>query len=437
MKTSHLVYGSLLFLILCSCADAGQPSPESEYVSRKEYEALKKELDELKAKIAALEKSPPPDTHTRQKLESLAQELTTVKAMAEESALGDTKLLITGDAEMGFTNQRGTNSSFSASFNPMLLWQLDDRLFFEGALEMNLNGPDDNGDNSSANVELDSAYLTYILDDSLVFGGGFFPVPFTAYHNHFDPAWINKLPTDPLVYGDNGLAPDSAVGVFVTGAHPYGNEKGIINYAAWVTNGPALITEDPDAAGSFNFDNYNDQNNNKAVGGRIGLIPTPSLEIGYSIQYAKVSPDNFEPLNATMQGIDLNYVKKIDRIKGRLTTRAAWVWSRVGEATYDPTGEFGFGPLRFDNNRDGGYLEVAYRPTEVDDKALRDFEFVMRYDRLNVSSDAPGGGDRTQWTPGIDYWITPRTVLKTAYVFDNPEIDEDQSGFLLQVATGF
>ena len=80
---------------------------------------------------------------------------------------------------------------------------------------------------------------------------------------------------------------------------------------------------------------------------------------------------------------------------------------------------------------------MAYRPTEVNDKTLRDFEFVMRYDRLNVSSDAPGGGDRTQWTPGIDYWITPRTVLKTAYVFDNPEIDEDQSGFLLQVATGF
>jgi hypothetical protein len=435
MKTPHLLCGSLLFLVLCHCAYAQQPPNESEYVSRKEYEALKKELDELKAKFAAFEEQTSSDVQTQQKLEALAQELTAVKTMAAESVLGETKLLIAGDADMGFTNLNDTDSSFSASFNPMLLWQLNERLFFEGALEMELSGPDDNGDNSDAEAELDSAYLTYIVNDSLAVGGGLFPVPFTAYHNHFDPSWINKLPTDPLVYGDNGLAPDSAVGVFATGARPVG--KHIINYAAWVTNGPALITEDPDAAGSFNFDNYNDQNNNKAVGGRIGWLPTPALEIGYSVQCAKASPDNFESLHAIMQGVDLNYVKTIDRIKGRLTSRAAWVWSRVDEATYDPMGEFGFGPLRFDNNRDGGYLEVAYRPTEADDEALRDFEFVMRYDRLNVSSNAPGGGNRTQWTPGIDYWLAPRTVLKTAYVFDNWEHNDDQSGFLVQLATGF
>jgi hypothetical protein len=435
MKVSRLLFGSVCFLLLWSCAYAKQEPNESEYVSRKEYEALKKEFEELKSKLASIEEKAVSNEQTQQKIESLDKKLTEVKSKAESSALGDTKLLITGGFDAGFTNQKHSNSSFNVGFNPMFLWELNDRLLFQGDIDMKLTGPNQNGTNSGTDTKLSSAFLSYLLNDYATIGMGLFPVPFTAYHNHFDPAWINKLPSDPLIYGDNGIAPDTAVGVFVTGAYP--NKQSKINYAAWVTNGPALITEDPASAGSLNFDNFNDQNNNKAIGGRLGLMLTPSLEIGYSAQYSKVSPDNFKSLTSTMQGIDLNYVKKIDSIKGRLTTRGAYVWSQLGKATYDPTGVHGFGPLRFNNNRDGGYIEMAYRPTEVEDKFLKNLEFVLRYDRLNVASAAPGGGNRSQWTSGIDYWITPKTVFKTAYTFDNQQGGPGQSGFFVQLATGF
>ncbi len=435
MKAAHILFGSIFFLFSCFPVCAENDPNECDCVSRKEYNALKKEFDDLKAEFQSLKQSSESQTQVRQHVEQLDRKISKVESIAQKTQLGDTKMLIVGDAEIGFTNQKKSNSTFSAQFNPMLLWQLNERLFFEGALELSLSGPDDNGDNSDSSAELDSAYLVYTLNESAVVGAGLFPVPFTSYHNHFDPGWINKLPTDPLVYGDNGIAPDSSLGVFVTGAFP--RRKNIINYAAWVTNGPALITDDPDAAGSLNFDNHTDQNNNKALGGRIGILPSPFLELGYSIQYAKVSPDSFESLYSTIQGVDLNYVRTLECIKGRITTRGAWVWSRLGEATYDPMGTLGFGPLRFNNNRNGGYFEIAYRPTEIKDEILKNFEYVIRYDRLDVSDSAPGGGIHEQWTPGIDYWLTPRTVLKTAYIFDNQENAEDQDGVVFQFATGF
>jgi hypothetical protein len=107
----------------------------------------------------------------------------------------------------------------------------------------------------------------------------------------------------------------------------------------------------------------------------------------------------------------------------------------LSDATYDPMGALGFGPLRFDNDRNGGYAEVAYRPTDATQRMARNLEFVLRYDRLDIPSDARGGGAREQWTPGIDYWITPRTLLKAAYTFASSGPDADL--FALQFATGF
>jgi hypothetical protein len=50
---------------------------------------------------------------------------------------------------------------------------------------------------------------------------------------------------------------------------------------------------------------------------------------------------------------------------------------------------------------------------------------------------APGGGAEQRWTPCILYWITPTTVAKVAYEFDNREDGSGQDAFLFQLATGF
>ncbi len=398
---------------------AADPNSKGNYVSRQEYDALRKELNDMKAQVAAQSQTP--------------QETARTRPLAETLGLTDTRFLLTGSAAAGYFDPEGQSSTFTAEFNPMFLWQLDERLFFEGELELALEGPETNGEGSATDVELDLAYLTYLLHDDALVGAGTFSVPFTAYHNHLDPGWINKLPIDPLVYADGGIAPDTGVGVFITGAVPYG--RALFNYAVFLTNGPALITDNPESAGSLNFDNFNDLNNNKALGLRVSVLPIPELEIGYSFEFSRPNPPGFETIRSTLHGVDLNYVAHLAALKGQLTGRAAWVWSNLSEATYDPTGALGFGPLRFDNDRNGGYAEVAYRPLDLAERCLRNLEFVLRYDRLDIPAEAPGGGTREQLTPGLDYWLTPRTVLKVAYSFDTSGQDADL--FALQFATGF
>ncbi|MCL5281216.1 MAG: hypothetical protein M1376_15050 [Planctomycetes bacterium] len=395
------------------------PNQKGNYVSRREYDALKKEMNDVKAQVAAQNQTP--------------QETARTRPIAESLGLTDTRLLITGDAAAGYFDPQGQSSTFTAEFNPMFLWQLNERLFFEGSLELGLEGPELGGEGSETEVELDLAYLTYLINDYALAGAGKFSVPFTTYHNHLDPSWINKLPIDPLVYGDGGIAPDTGVGAFVTGAVPYRNM--LFNYTVFLTNGPALITDDPESAGSLNFDNFNDLNNNKALGFRVGFLPIPELEVGYSFEFSRPNPPGFATVHSTLHGVDLNYVAPLAALKGQLTARGAWIWSDLSDVTYDPTGDLGFGPLFFDNDRNGGYAEVAYRPLDVSERILRNFEFVLRYDRLDIPSDAPGGGTREQWTPGIDYWITARTLLKVAYTFDSSGPDADM--FALQFATGF
>jgi hypothetical protein len=435
MKMTDLLIRAAFILMAAAVASAAQGQNDPNYVSRAEYDSLEQELDSIKSQLGELKKKSEGPTQAPEKTATLDEALNKVKLVAEGSGLGETKLLIAGDAAAGYIDEGDSPSTFTAEFNPMFLWQLDKRLFFEGGLEIAIEGPDESGEDSQTDVELDSAYLTYLLNDYVSIGAGKFATPFTVYHRHFDPSWINKLPLDPLAYADGGIAPDSSVGAFVIGAVPIRNA--MMNYAAYLTNGPALITDDPDAAGSLNFDSYSDHNNNKAFGFRLGYLPVRELEVGYSFEFSKPSPANFETVRSYLHGVDLNYVKYNECLKGRATVRAGWIWSQMTSATYDPTGDLGFGPLRFDNNRSGGYLEGAYRPTKATEEWVNNLEFALRYDRLDVSSKAPGGGDDSRWIPGIDYWITPRSVLKVAYAFDEKTGGDDNNIFAMQLATGF
>jgi hypothetical protein len=435
MKMKDLLIRAGFILMAAAVASAAQGQSDPNYVSRAEYDSLKQELDSIKSQLAEMKKKTEAPAQAPEKTATLDEALNKVKLVAEGSGLGETKLLIAGDAAAGYIDEGDSPSTFTSEFNPMFLWQLNKRLFFEGGLEIAIGGPDESGEDSQTDVELDSAYFAYLLNDYASIGAGKFATPFTVYHRHFDPSWINKLPLDPLAYADGGIAPDSSVGTFVIGAVPV--RDAMMNYAAYLTNGPALITDDPDAAGSLNFDNYSDQNNNKALGFRLGYLPVRKLEVGYSFEFSKPSPANFETVRSYLHGVDLNYVEYNESLKGRATVRAGWVWSETTSATYDPTGHLGFGPLRFNNNRNGGYIEGAYRPTNATEEWVKNLEFVLRYDRLNVSSEAPGGGDDSRWIPGVDYWITPRSVLKVAYAFDEKTGAEDNNIFAVQLATGF
>ncbi|MEO6064756.1 MAG: hypothetical protein ABIP49_03110, partial [Lysobacterales bacterium] len=264
---------------------------------------------------------------------------------------------------------------------------------------------------------------------------GQFLTPFGQFPERLHPAWINKLPDFPLIYQEEGgLVPFSNLGVELRGAVPVKSTK--FNYAVYVANGSALNTEDPDEAGQLVGENFSDNNGNKAVGGRIGFLPIPQLEIGYSIQSAEVGAGDFSGTSALLQGVDVSYQRDSEALRGTLDLRAEWIWSSVDTATYDFDGSLGFGPVTFDNKRSGGYVQAAYRPTKLGGW-IKNVEGVCRYDLIDQPSGAPGSFDEQRVTFGLNYWFGPSAVLKTAYQLDDSAEGGNRNGFFIQAAVGF
>jgi hypothetical protein len=167
-----------------------------------------------------------------------------------------------------------------------------------------------------------------------------------------------------------------------------------------------------------------------AVGGRVGFLPWPEVEVGYGVHYSGLGGSSD---NALLQSIDFGYLRDSSTLRGIVRLNAQWTWSHLGRGVYDNNGT----PLSFKNNRDGGYAQIAYRPTHVEFEILRRFEGVFRYDVLNQDK-TPVGFNECRYTAGLNYWLTPKTVLKAAYEWDQRNHHEpDQSGVLLEFATGF
>ncbi len=326
---------------------------------------------------------------------------------------------------------RHSPSSFNADVSPLILWQpTDKRLLVESAFDLGIGGADINSETSTLTVNL--ADLSYEVCDYCIVGGGLFAVPFGQYHNHFDPPWVNKFPDDPLAF--DALAPESEVGFFARGAIPSGTTKW--TYDIYAANGPNLDTVNPGTAGQLNFDDFTDLNDNKAVGGRIGFLPFPDLETGYSMQFSQPNPPGFPRANAVLQAADFHWKPVVDAIRGQLDFSAEYIWSDVSTETYDPTGLIGFGPITFDNKSQGGYVSATYRATKADNEFERNLEFLARWDNLQMPLNSPGGEHESRWTFGVDYWLTPYCVIKTAYELDDKKLGDDADSFIFQVGIG-
>ena len=396
------------------------------------------EVAQLQQEVAALKKQRAEDVaDAEDRQNEIDKVVKDVVRQTRENGMGQEKLLITGDAAVGFTAQKGAPNNFEAGVAPRFLWKINDQLMFDAGFDIGV-GRDDQGGNGTS-FDLTIASVSYILNDYLVVGGGLFVAPFAAYHRDFDPPWITKLPDDPLVFSDGGLAPGSVLGAFISGAYPIGPTK--VNYALYLSNGPELMTG-PDNAGSLGFDNFSDLNNNKAVGGRVGFLPIPQIEIGYSFLCGQASAAGdstiSNPANSFLQAVDFNYTQQVEPLLGTVTLRSEWVWSHVGDTTYDPAGDAKFGPLAFKNDRSGGYVMLSYRPNQAGIKELRNFEGIFRYDTMDGPPAAPqGGGREERYTVGLDYWLDARSVVKFAYECDHLTGGGGAPAFMMQFGMGF
>lgn len=393
----------------------------------KEMQAFKARFEESQKKAAAQQ------AETDQAFDEVEKEVKGVKQMAKDSFPGSTKLLLTGYGSAGFISQdHGGAKQFSATFNPILLWKLSDRLLFEGELEAELEGHE-------TSLALEMAQISYLLNDYMTLGAGKFLNPMNYFVERQHMGWVNKLPDKPLAVYD-GLLAESELGFQIRGGIPAGPTK--FGYAFYAANAPELQMDTSSVSatdlGTLEFDNFDNVGKHVAVGGRVGFLPIPELEFGYGFQVSEVSPPGSGgDVNSLLQSVDLSYVRESARLKGIVNLKTQWVWSHVDKFAYDPDSTLG-GPFAFKNNRDGGYVQLAYRPSRVENAVIKNLEPVFRYDILSQARTQTGV-DENRYTMGLNYWLGPSTVFKVAYEFDHqsgPEADR-HNGVLVQFVTGF
>jgi len=455
----YKLIGTLTLVVLASLVRAQDQAPGAQTVTipkeqyqklLDEHQKLLQEMQEMKAFKAqmqeAMKKPAPQQAETDAALDDLEKQLKAVKQMAKDSFPGTTKMLLTGYGSATFKATssgygpsqpieettlppRKAQSFFDATFNPIFLWKLSDRLLFEGEMELEL------GDNGDTSVALEMAHMSYVLNYYMTISGGKFLNPMDYFIERQHMGWVNKMPDKPLAVYD-GLVPDeSLLGAQVRGGIPIGPTK--VGYAFFVANAPNLNTDTNSIAlGALEGGNNANFGNHIAVGGRVGFYPIPELELGYGFEYTGVRPadSGLRDIKALLHSVDATYVRESERLKGIINLHAQWIWSQV-DSLRDLTGPGGIAD--FNNNRNGGYVQLAYRPTRIQNKILGNLEPIIRYDMINQKK-TPIGFDENRWTLGLDYWIAPSTVVKAAYEFDQQN-GQGHSGnaFLLQTVIGF
>lgn len=338
---------------------------------------------------------------------------------------GSTRFHLSGYGSAGFEARQHSDAAFNAQFNPLFLWKISDKLLFEGELELELE------DGETA-TKLEQAHLSYLANDWVTFDAGKFLNPMNSFVERYHMPWVNRLPDKPLAVYD-GLLAETYVGAQLRGGVPAGSTR--FNYSAFVANAPKVVQsvgpdDDPDTLGTLEWDNFSNEGGHVAVGGHVGFLPVPELEIGYGLHYSGLAGSDED---AFLQSVDLNYVRDSRVLGGLLRLNAQWVWSKLGKGTYDNNGT----DLIFRNDRDGGYAQVAYRPTHFGPEFLHRLEGVMRFDRLS-QDQTPVGYDENRYSFGLNCWLTSKTVFKVAYQIDDKNNGgTDENGVLVQFATGF
>ncbi|KAA3658916.1 MAG: hypothetical protein DWQ10_10165 [Calditrichaeota bacterium] len=187
------------------------------------------------------------------------------------------------------------------------------------------------------------------------------------------------------------------------------------------------------APGTLNFNNFQDNNNNKAFGGRVGFLPLPQLEIGLGFEIANVGAEDthFAEIQSSLQVIDLSYVRDSNLLKGQLDIRSQFVSLKIDQADEEP--------LNYENESSSGYGQIAYRPIKINNNFLKKFEFVFRYDFLDLPEQAILDTDLKRTTYGINYWLAPNSAIK--FAFQDKTIsehkEESETLFITQFTLGF
>ena len=326
---------------------------------------------------------------------------------------------------------------YFGEFTPDFLLKVNDWIFLEAELGIGSNGSVSAGSFAQAD---------FFINDWLTIIGGRFVAPIGWHNERLNNPWINKLPGDapgsgPLLW-QQVLPAMSMLGVQATGAFYLGNSPIKMEYHAYFSNGLNLAPATPGAptidelANLENMTNtFNISENSKAYGGRLGLWWAEyglagGVSFMRSTDYVSGSKDSI-----MLWAVDLNFHK------GNWDVRL-----ECGQMNQQ-AGSFGFDDIR----RQGVHAQVVYRPRHLPNGFLQNLEFVYRYGYVDFRGIDPTTLDLTKYSSpvdvpvrrqqneiGVNYWFTPRAVIKFAFqINDEPGFHLHDNQFITELAWGW
>jgi Phosphate-selective porin O and P len=366
-------------------------------------------------------------------LQSQVTALNTEVQQASEWKNPNSLVHMSGYADVGYVKKESEDGSFVVgTFAPIFHYQYRDTVLMEAELEFEV------GEDGETEVAMEYLTIDWFLNDYAALVAGKFLSPIGQFRQNLHPSWINKLASAPPGFGHDGAAPISDIGIQMRGGFPMGGMRA--NYAVYASNGPELNAEaEDDGAGGFEYELDGvaaegfgaDSDGEKTYGGRIGLLPIASVEIGFSFATGMATVTNIEADSEPPAGsISGETPRDYDVIgadfvwfTGNMSLRGEYVKTEVGEATTGVTASEAAEWTTW-------YTQIAYRLPNTK------WEGVLRY----ADYDSPHASvDQKQTAIGVNYLVTNNFIAKLTHELNDglDGADSDLDRTMLQLAYGF
>jgi hypothetical protein len=339
---------------------------------------------------------------------SIYDRLAELEKQVAQSKPGEEHFLIVGLTTLGFVANKTTTTSGGVSsvaktnsfpdadhfeFSPMLIWRHGSKFLAE--FEPSFDG---------SSLGVNWADVSWFAVPGLIVRGGYFVLPFGTYSKRLAAGWIDKLPTDPQGVAD---LPGTDFGIEIEGGLPLGNMKW--NYDLSLTNGMQVL---PD--GEMQNAGFIDNNRNKTITGRIGLLPfsNSSLEIGLSGLFGTAGDDNtsLQGAKTNMYAIDLNYVNLFNPVS--VNFKGQYDYIHVNKQDYQDTSTSS--SYSFDNTSTTYFAQLSLRPSGVKN-FLKSVEVAGRVGNYTTPSGSFWGAKSNYVEACLMYWLSWRTVFKWGF----------------------
>ena len=281
-------------------------------------------------------------------------------------------------------------------------------------------------------VYVEQAFLQYSLYDRVNLRGGLMLVPMGIVNEYHEPTTFNGVERPSM---DKSIVPTTwrEIGVGVSGRF----DEISLGYQAYVFTGFASVNGSKVLGGKDGLRNGRQKGIQSTVdspnlSAKLDYYGLPGLRLGLSGYVGRSqAQDDVEDIDGSsvglsMVGLDARYAYK------RLTARGQFVYAGLtdteayNELYYDldadPTQGLG-------SAMQGWYLEAAFNLLPLT-KEQQLYAFA-RYEDYDTNAKVEGdllvndAFNRTEWTLGLSYKLTPGAVVKADYQFKNDATNND------------